>query len=215
MHLDRDAFARTRTRFRAENYPRVAVIIRQTARFPIAAVHAPPLAFRNSLLAAYTDEPHTLVALLNSTLLRTAHLASQRDGRQAIFPQLKIAHLRALPAPPAEADLSPLDALAREAQSAEQARHEAMERVRTASAPVPVPRAVFASDPAVRDAAWRKSIAAHRGDRRAFAEQLARSADEIAAAAARLARATRAIDAVVFSAYGVDPGAFDVAPEKA
>jgi hypothetical protein len=37
---------------------------------------------------------------LNSQLYRAIHLARQRDARQAAFPQVKIAHLRALPCPP-------------------------------------------------------------------------------------------------------------------
>jgi hypothetical protein len=37
---------------------------------------------------------------LNSSLYRALHLARQRDGRQSVFPQVKIAHLRSLPRPP-------------------------------------------------------------------------------------------------------------------
>jgi hypothetical protein len=38
--------------------------------------------------------------LLNSTLYRALHLAARRDARQGVFPQVKVAHLRSLPAPP-------------------------------------------------------------------------------------------------------------------
>jgi hypothetical protein len=41
-----------------------------------------------------------VVGLLNSSLYRALHLALRRDARQATFPQVKIAHLRALPRPP-------------------------------------------------------------------------------------------------------------------
>jgi hypothetical protein len=40
------------------------------------------------------------VGLLNSTLYRALHLAGRRDARQGAFPQVKIGHLRSLPAPP-------------------------------------------------------------------------------------------------------------------
>lgn len=86
---------------RAEEYRRASVVLRQTAAFPIAALHT-GLPFRNSLLAGFGTEEYPaplLVGLLNSTLLRAYHLASQRDARQLTFPQLKVAHLRGLPAP--------------------------------------------------------------------------------------------------------------------
>jgi hypothetical protein len=41
-----------------------------------------------------------LVALLNSALIRWLHYVRFRDARQPILPQLKIAHLRSIPAPP-------------------------------------------------------------------------------------------------------------------
>ncbi len=85
----------------AVDYSTIDVIVRQTARFPIATLHSGH-AFRNSLLAALAQPPFTgelLVGLLNSTLLRSLHMAARRDARQLAFPQVKIAHLRALPAP--------------------------------------------------------------------------------------------------------------------
>ncbi len=96
------AAARCRVRDR-NDYQRVRFVIRQTARYPIAALHR-GLPFRNSLLAGFAvdDLPAGLVVgLLNSSLYRALHLALRRDARQATFPQVKIAHLRALPRPPA------------------------------------------------------------------------------------------------------------------
>lgn len=86
----------------AKDYERVAFVVRQTAKVTIAALHA-GLPFRNSLLAGFAHpdySPELMVALLNSALYRALHLSRQRDARQAAFPQVKIAHLRALPAPP-------------------------------------------------------------------------------------------------------------------
>ena len=98
--LLRQAHCRLRDR---EEYRRVRFVIRQTARFPIAALHG-GLPFRNSLLAGFAVDgldAELVVGLLNSSLYRALHLATQRDGRQAVFPQVKVAHLRALPEPPA------------------------------------------------------------------------------------------------------------------
>jgi hypothetical protein len=100
---DRRALAAARCRVRDKNdYERVRFVIRQTARYPIAALHR-GLPFRNSLLAGFAVEglpPGLVVGLLNSSLYRALHLALRRDARQATFPQVKIAHLRALPRPP-------------------------------------------------------------------------------------------------------------------
>jgi hypothetical protein len=79
----------------------VKVLIRQTARYPVAA-RSDGLAFRNSLLAGFEDEAHPadfLVAYLNSAPIRWLHYLGNRDAR-AGMPQVKIGHLRALPAPP-------------------------------------------------------------------------------------------------------------------
>lgn len=94
------AGARARPR---DDYRRVAFVVRQTARIPIAALHD-GLPFRNSLLAGFAHPAlaaDLAVGLLNSVLFAALHLAAQRDARQATFPQVKIAHLRALPAPDA------------------------------------------------------------------------------------------------------------------
>jgi hypothetical protein len=77
----------------------VAVLIRQTARFPIAAV-SDGVAFRNSILAGFGNDewtPPALAAYLNSNALRYFHFVRHRDARQGM-PQLKIGHLRAMPA---------------------------------------------------------------------------------------------------------------------
>jgi methylase of polypeptide subunit release factors len=118
-----DALAVARCTLRPQSfYDRVTVLVRQTARYPIACRHDPSAAFRNSLLAGFSSEPDALCALLNSALLRAWHLSTQRDGRQAVFPQVKVAHLRALPAPPEERPLAELAELAREAERHQRAR---------------------------------------------------------------------------------------------
>jgi len=103
LALDHAALARARCRVRAkDDYAKVAFVVRQTARYPIAALHC-GLPFRNSLLAGFAVEglpPPFVVGLLNSSLYRALHLALRRDARQATFPQVKISHLRALPRPP-------------------------------------------------------------------------------------------------------------------
>jgi SAM-dependent methyltransferase len=211
--LDPDpaALAQARTRLRpAEAYARVAVLIRQTARYPIAAVHTPPTAFRNSLLAGYTEAPHALVALLNSSLLRAVHLASQRDGRQAVFPQLKVAHLRALPAPPAGADLTALATLARTAESAQQARWQAEQRFRArVGEGAKVPRTLFEpvgdTVPARPEklSRLRPGRAGDAAIRVAYEEALA----AVRAAHGQLRATLRALDEVVFTLYGVEEAA--------
>ncbi len=86
----------------AEAWAAVAVLIRQTARVPVAA-RSDGGAFRNSLLAGFAtaDFPAGfLVAYLNATPLRWWHYHRHRDARLGM-PQVKIGHLRAIPAPPA------------------------------------------------------------------------------------------------------------------
>jgi N-6 DNA Methylase len=105
---DPNLLAKARCRLRDKNdYLRVRFVIRQTARYPIAALHR-GLPFRNSLLAGFAVEgfpADLVVGLLNSSLYRALHLALRRDARQATFPQVKIGHLRALPEPPLDPDL--------------------------------------------------------------------------------------------------------------
>jgi hypothetical protein len=79
---------------------RVKVLIRQTARIPMAT-QSDGIGFRNSILAAFEDEGYSadfLVAYLNSTPVRWCHYFRNRDARLGI-PQVKIGHLRAIPAP--------------------------------------------------------------------------------------------------------------------
>lgn len=84
-----------------EEYELVRIVVRQTASFPIATLHD-GLPFRNSLLAGFESEqwePATLVALLNSSLVRWHHYMRHRDARQPVLPQVKVGHLRAIPQP--------------------------------------------------------------------------------------------------------------------
>lgn len=99
LFADREKL-RSRLRQPSE-WQKVTVLIRQTARFPIAAP-ADGLAFRNSILAglAHPEWPAPLLlCFLNSSLARWLHHTLHRDARQGM-PQLKIGHLRALPALP-------------------------------------------------------------------------------------------------------------------
>jgi len=102
---DPAALSKARCRLRnRDDYQRVRFVVRQTARYPIAALHR-GLPFRNSLLAGFAVEglpADLVVGLLNSSLYRALHLALRRDARQATFPQVKIGHLRALPEPPSD-----------------------------------------------------------------------------------------------------------------
>jgi len=105
---DSKVLAKSRCRLRDRNdYLRVSFVVRQTARYPIAALHH-GLPFRNSLLAGFELSelpPSLVVGLLNSSLYRALHLALRRDARQATFPQVKVGHLRALPRPPERPEL--------------------------------------------------------------------------------------------------------------
>jgi hypothetical protein len=89
-------------RFRSEaDWRAVKLLIRQTARYPMVAP-SDGQAFRNSILAGFADETYGagfLLAYLNAASIRFYHYLRQRDARQGM-PQMKIAHLRALPAPP-------------------------------------------------------------------------------------------------------------------
>lgn len=102
LRPDRAILAAQRCRLReVAEYARVKLVVRQTAAITIAArLDGTP--FRNSLLAGFElpEFPFALtLGLLNSTLFRALHLASRRDARQGAFPQVKVGHLRSLPAP--------------------------------------------------------------------------------------------------------------------
>jgi hypothetical protein len=106
MNPDPGVLRETRCRYRPlADYERVGFVVRQTAAVTIAAPHN-GLRFRNSLLAGYPCgelDVELLVGLLNSALFRAFHASQQRDARQLAFPQVKVAHLRRLPAPPESA----------------------------------------------------------------------------------------------------------------
>lgn len=99
IHVDRAALG---SRIRdAEQFHAVRIVVRQTARYPIAAL-SDGCAFRNSLLAVFENDAWpapALVALLNSSLIRWLHYMRFRDARQPVMPQVKIGHLRAIPVP--------------------------------------------------------------------------------------------------------------------
>lgn len=105
---DQETLRQTKCRLKsAESYQAVTLVVRQTAAFTIAARHN-GARFRNSLIGAFETESvgaDLLLGLLNSVLYRALHVARQRDARQATFPQVKVAHLRRLPMPPADRGL--------------------------------------------------------------------------------------------------------------
>lgn len=85
-----------------DEYLAVRFVVRNTARYPIAAL-SDGKAFRNSLLAGFESDEWpapALVALLNSSLIRWQHYMRFRDARQPVMPQVKIGHLRSVPQPP-------------------------------------------------------------------------------------------------------------------
>ncbi|HRI71887.1 MAG TPA: hypothetical protein PK156_46965, partial [Polyangium sp.] len=102
-------------RFRpAEDWQNVRLLIRQTARFPIVAV-SDGQAFRNSILAGFSSETWNqffLLAWLNSSPIRWIHYVRNRDARQGM-PQVKIAHLRAIPAPKSTEFVARIETLGR------------------------------------------------------------------------------------------------------
>lgn len=88
-----------------ETYQSVAILIRQTAKRPLAARHTEPSYFRNSALACFGVPGwplEVILALLNSEILGTLHQQRFRDARQQSFPQVKIAQLRSYPLPQKE-----------------------------------------------------------------------------------------------------------------
>ena len=79
--------------------PKVRVVlIRQTARFPMAVL-SDGVGFRNSILAGFATKEYPaefLVAYLNSTPIRWLHYFRNRDARQGM-PQMKIGALEGHP----------------------------------------------------------------------------------------------------------------------
>jgi len=85
-----------------ERSRQIPILLRQTARRPVAALHTEPALFRNSVLACRGLEgvdPALVVAWLNSSVVARYHAARVREAGQAAFPQLKVRHLRDLPMP--------------------------------------------------------------------------------------------------------------------
>jgi hypothetical protein len=105
LQLRLDLVSDEQRRFRIaslEHYCAFPVLLRQTADRPIAAIHAAPTYFRNSLLGVRHVEglaKEFLVALLNSGPAASWHRENFRDARQRSFPQVKVGHLRTLPTP--------------------------------------------------------------------------------------------------------------------
>jgi hypothetical protein len=93
---------------------RARLVLRQTANRPIAARHADPSYFRNSVLAFFgvegLDDDYVL-AVLNSRLAACAHRWRFGDAWQRSFPQVKVGHLRRLPVP--QEPMGTLDAASR------------------------------------------------------------------------------------------------------
>lgn len=86
-------------RFRSpESWKLVRGYVRQTARFPMAAL-GDGTPFRNSVLALFDADgivEEALVSYLNAWPIRFFHFMRFRDARQGM-PQVKIGHLRGLP----------------------------------------------------------------------------------------------------------------------
>ena len=93
-----------------ERYRSFPVLVRQTADRPIAALHAQPTYFRNSLLATRATpglDAAFVVAVLNGPVAAAWHRAHFRDARQRRFPQVKVGHLATQPVPIATRDDDP------------------------------------------------------------------------------------------------------------
>jgi hypothetical protein len=102
-----------------EQWAEVRVLIRQTARFPMATL-SDGTAFRNSILAGFASVDYPaefLVAYLNSTPIRWLHDVQHRDARQGM-PQMKIGALRTVPSPPAGSLVADLAEMGRALSSA-------------------------------------------------------------------------------------------------
>ena len=98
-------------------YRAVPILLRQTAARPVAALHRDPTYFRNSVLACLGlpgVPSERICAWLNSDAVAAWHRARVREASQKSFPQLKIRHLRDLPAPDWHRPPRGLDALAAE-----------------------------------------------------------------------------------------------------
>lgn len=108
-----------------ERYTNYALLLRQTADRPLAALHDTPTYFRNSVLAVRPVEgldPGFVAAILNGPVATAWHRASFVDGRQRTFPQVKLRHLRSQPFPIVHREQDPAlhDRLAHAAQRTQQ-----------------------------------------------------------------------------------------------
>lgn len=105
LHLRLDLERTAARRFRIaplEHYESFPILLRQTADRPVAALHASPTYFRNSLLGVRLVDglaPEFVLAWLNCEAIARWHRAKFRDARQRSFPQVKVGHLRSLPIP--------------------------------------------------------------------------------------------------------------------
>jgi hypothetical protein len=85
----------------AARYAEVRIVLRQTARHPIAAPHD-GMYFRNSILACFGApplDPRYLLAILNARLVRRFWHDHVGEAHQRSFPQIKVGQLRAAPFP--------------------------------------------------------------------------------------------------------------------
>jgi hypothetical protein len=123
LNMDLEPNATRRFRVASlERYQSFPVLLRQTADRPIAALHAEPSYFRNSLLACRDVpglDPAVIVTVLNSSIATEWHRAMFRDARQRSFPQVKVRHLAGQPFPFAHRDAAPRlhDELARRSRA--------------------------------------------------------------------------------------------------
>ncbi len=157
--------ARIAGRFRDADWSAVALLIRQTAAFPIAAI-GDGAAFRNSLLAGFEGHGYSrwlLVAWLNASPIRWHHQMRFRDARQGM-PQVKVGHLRTIPAPRAGPTRDRLEALGEQLGT----RNRGIDRAEQASLDE-LAGAVLGLDAAESEiiALWRDRAAPSRLPRRA------------------------------------------------
>lgn len=99
----------------AESQGTFPILLRQTASRPIAALHDPPLPFRNSLIACRSLEghsPHYIIAVLNSLAVALFHRCLNPDSRQTAFPQVKVGDLERLPIRSADGGAASAEGLA-------------------------------------------------------------------------------------------------------
>ncbi len=80
-------------------YAKTKLLIRQTAKYPIATLHTGAY-YRNSLVAFFGTthvSDYYILTLLNATLIRTFYRDKFVESGQQTFPQVKVSSLRQLP----------------------------------------------------------------------------------------------------------------------